>query len=238
MRTLALAAVIGVGFTMAGVAAARPYTDPAGRITFDAPANWPVTVEPAQGFSYIIAGDDDNECRFIAKPNPATAASTPYDVRRAAADDAQFTQETWLALANSLRPVFPNNSAVFLSKSRDDTGFWPMQRAELDSPGRHVQVHAGIQIRPGFDLTGLCINYTGEAPMQTFDAVLRSMGHPNDATFRAEAERQMAERDERIAANAATATANAAAATAAEETAVPEEGSAPLSRNLRDRRNN
>ncbi len=206
MRMLALAAAIGVGFCL-GAADARVFTDPAGRIVFDAPANWPVTTEPsAANITYLIAGNDDNECHFIATTNSNTANSAPYDVWRTARNDTQFTDAFWVDQANILARVFPNRSAALLSRSRDDSGFWPMQRAELNSPTRG-KVYAGVQLRPGVDLMAFCVNYDGEPPVAAFDAVLRSMRHANDAVFRASAE-------ERIAARAAAEAAAAAAAQA------------------------
>ena len=205
MRALALAAIIGVGLSL-GAADAREYRDPAGRIIFDAPANWPVTVEPsAANITFVIAGNDDNECRFVATTNPSTANSAAYDIWRTARNDAQFTDAFWLERANNQQRVFPNNSAVLVSHARDDTGFWPMQRAELDSPTRSLKVYAGLQLRPGVDMMAFCVNYDGEPPVAAFDSVLRSMRHADDATFRASAE-------ERIAARAAAEAAAAAAA--------------------------
>lgn len=207
MRALALAAVIGVGLAL-GAAEAREYRDPAGRIVFDAPANWPVTVEAASpGVTFLIAGNDDNECRFVATTNTGTANSAAYDIWRTARNDAQFTEAFWLERANAQQRIFPNNSAVLVSHSRDDTGFWSMQRAELNSPTRSLKVYAGLQVRPGVDLLAFCVNYDGDPPVATFDSVLRSMRHADDATFRASAE-------ERIAARAAAEAAAAAAAQA------------------------
>lgn len=207
MRMLALAAAIGVGFFM-GAAEAREYRDAAGRIVFDAPANWPVTVEPsASNVTYLIAGNDDNECRFVASDNPNTTNSAAYDSWRTARNDPQFTDAFWLDHANIQQRVFPNRSAVLVSRSRDDSGFWPMQRAEFNSPSRSLKVYAGLQLRPGVDIEAYCVNYDGEPPLATYDSVLRSIRHPNDATFRAAAE-------ERIAARAAAETAAAAAAQA------------------------
>lgn len=209
MRILALAAILGVGLCL-GAAEAREYRDPAGRIVFDAPANWPVTVEQAPAdTTYLIAGNDDNECRFIVRSSPNTANASPYDIWRTGKDDGQFTEAFWVSQANAIQRIFPNNSAVHASHARDDSGFWPMQRAELDSPSRRLHVYGGFQLRPGLEMLGLCINYDGDPPVATFDSVLRSMAHPNDAAFRASAE-------ERIAARAA---AEAAAAAAAQQPA-------------------
>ncbi len=202
MRMLALAAMIGVGL-VAGAAEAREYRDPAGRIIFDAPANWPVTVEQASAnITYLIAGNDDNECRFLVTENAGTATATPHNIWRTGRNDAQFTDAAWIDLAHALPRLFPAPATV-VSRTRDDQGFWPVQRAVLNSPGRSFTVYGGIQLRPGIDMLGFCVNYDGEPPLQTFDNVLRSMAHPNDAAFRAAAEEQIAARAAAEAAAAA-----------------------------------
>jgi hypothetical protein len=193
MRMLALAAMIGVGLFV-GAAEAREYRDPAGRIVFDAPANWPVTVEEAPAsVTYLIAGNDDNECRFLVTVNAGSASTSPYNSWRTGRNDVQFTDAVWIDLAHALPRLFPAPATV-ISRTRDDQGFWPVQRALLNSPGRSFQVYAGMQLRPGIDMLGFCVNYDGEPPLQTFDSVLRSMAHPNDATWRAAAEEQIAAR--------------------------------------------
>src|SRR5262249_52543175 len=117
MRALAYAAIFGVGLMAAGVAAADTWTDPAGRFTFDLPHSWRVSPMSSAGHTYIKAGDADHECQIVATPNTVTAQSSPEMVRRAGGDDTQFTQESWLRLANSITPVFPSNSAQFISRS-------------------------------------------------------------------------------------------------------------------------
>lgn len=209
MRLLALGAILGACF-FAAAADAREYRDPTGRLVFDAPANWPVTVErSAPEVTYVIAGNDDNECRFLVSPNANTSGRPAYDVWRTVRGDAQFTPEWWTSTANGFGPLFANNSASFVSRSRDDAGFWPVQRAELDSGSRNVRVYAGLQLRPGWDIAGYCVNYDGEPPVARFDQVLRSMGQPNDAELRASAQAQV---DAALAAEAAAAAAPAAPA--------------------------
>ncbi len=196
MRVLALAVIVSLGLC-AGAADARVYTDPAGRMVFDTPANWPAGPMTApDGVSYVIAGSDDNECHFIARSTEATASASPYSVWRTLGDDSRFGEAFWLSQANTLPRLFPNQSAVLVSRSRDDSGFWPLQRAEFDSPSTGRHFYAGFQMRPGFELLGLCLSYEGTPPVAAFDAALRSMGHPEDTAFRASAE-------ERIAAHAA-----------------------------------
>ena len=205
MRAFALAAMIGVGLSVGGVAEARPWTDPAGRLSIDVPAGWVVDSRQTEGVSYVIAGNANNECQFVATPNTNSTGASMDAIRRTILNDAQFTDVIWLGLVNGVASVFPNNSAVFVSRSRDEAGAWPVQRAELQSPRRLV--HAGLQLRPGMDLLGLCMTYDGADPTAIYDNVLRTMGHPNDAQFQAQGETQAAERAAAAAAAAATAAA-------------------------------
>jgi hypothetical protein len=200
MRALAYAAIFGAGLMAAGVATADTWTDPAGRFTVDLPHSWRVQPLSSTGHTYIKAGDSDHECQIVATPNTVTATSSPAMVRRAGGDATQFTQESWLRLANSITPVFPNNSAQFLSNSVDSSGYWPLQRAELKSPNGVGNpplpistVHAGITTRPGMDIMGFCYtisdpDYPTPDNPAVFDPILRSMGTANDATLQAASE--------------------------------------------------
>jgi hypothetical protein len=199
MRAFALAALVGLG--LATAAEARPFTDSAGRLVIDVPANWVVSDRRNPNLTHVIAGNANNECVFTVTPNPGTASATVSTVRRTIANDAQFTDAFWVQAANGMASVFPDNSAAFISRTRDDTGAWPMQRAELRSPER--QVHAALQLRPGFDIMGYCMTYGGADPVAVYDQVLRTMGHPNDAAFLAQGETEAAARAAREAAAAA-----------------------------------
>jgi hypothetical protein len=204
MRAPALAAAAVCIGLIGGAASAETWTDPAGRFTFDAPRGWVVTSERTDGFSYVIAGTANNECQFIARPNANTANSPAHAARYTARQDVQFGETQWVRLANSLNPIFPNNSAQFISRSLDDSGPWPVQRAELQSPERPV--HGGLQIRPGMDLMAFCLTYDGADPTSLYDGVIRSMGHPNDATWLADIQAYDAERASAAATAAATPT--------------------------------
>jgi len=175
---------------LGGVAAAREWTDPAGRLKFDAPNGWVTTQErgqnPGDTFTYVISGTANNECHFLAQPNPGTASATPANVRRSAADASRFDTAAWTRTLNGVTSVFPGNTASVLSSSVDTSGFWPVQRAEVQSPRRLV--HASIQLRPGFDLITLCQTYDGADPVDLYNTVSRSVGHANDATWQAAAE--------------------------------------------------
>ncbi|MFT3726210.1 MAG: hypothetical protein QM759_00080 [Terricaulis sp.] len=201
MRALAYAAIFGVGLMAAGVATADTWTDPAGRFTVDVPHGWRVQPLSSTGHTYIKIGNADHECQLVATPNSATATASPAAVRRAGADATQFTQNSWLRLANSITPVFPSNSAQFLSGTQDSGGgFWPLQRAELKSPNGVGNpplpistVHAGLTTRPGMDIMGFCYtisdpDYPTPDNPAAFDPVLRSLGTTNDATLQAAAE--------------------------------------------------
>lgn len=209
MRAFLLAAIAGLGLAAAGDATARVWTDPEGRIVFDAPAGWTVTREQVDGFTYAIAGNADNECHFLAMPRDNLANISARDARRAAANDAQFTRELWAGAANAVGPVFPNDSANVLSNSAEHEPFFPIQRAEIQAPERLV--HSALQVRPGLELMTFCQTFEGTDPIATYDSVIRSVGHPNDATWRAEAEAQQVEREAQEAAAAAAAAAAAPA---------------------------
>jgi hypothetical protein len=102
-----------------------------------------------------------------------------------------------------MTPVFPSNSAQFVSRSSDTSGFWPFQRAELRNGERAV--HGAMQVRPGMDLIAMCLTYGGADTTAVYDALIRSFGTPNDATLQAAAEAEAAADAANRAANAADA---------------------------------
>jgi hypothetical protein len=170
---------------------------------FDAPAGWTTSQERSDGFSYVVTGTANNECHLLARPNTGTASAAAEAIRRTAANDEQFGQDTWLAVANAMTPVFPSNSAQFVSRSSDTSGFWPVQRAELRNGERAV--HGAMQVRPGMDLIAMCLTYGGADTTAVYDALIRSFGTPNDATLQAAAEAEAAADAANRAANAADA---------------------------------
>ena len=200
MRALAYAAIFGVGLLAAGVAAADTWTDPAGRFTVNVPHGWRVNAPTTNGFSYMKTGNAERECVFEATPNPATALASPQRVKQSTQDDSQFTEAAWVRLANQIPTVFPASSAQFVSRSQDNSGFWPVQRADLRSPNGVGTpplpvsvVHAALQSRPGMELVGFC--YTVSDPdypttdnPALFDPILRSMATANDAALQTAAE--------------------------------------------------
>lgn len=191
MRALLLATAFSVGLIVAGTAQAAEFSDSEGRMKFDAPAGWATTQEHSEGFSYVVTGTANNECHFLARPNPGTANAAAEAVRRTASDDAQFGADQWTRVANSISPVFPGSSAQFVSRSTDTSGFWPIQRAELRNAERAV--HGAMQIRPGMDLIAMCLTYGGADSAERYDAIIRSFGTPNDAALQTAAEAQAAE---------------------------------------------
>jgi hypothetical protein len=204
MRVSLIAATLGLGLVAGGLASAAPWNDPNGRLVFDAPQGWATTVEQSGDYTYVVSGTANNECHIIARPNAATASSTPEAVRRATGNDAQFQAQQWTVIANGMSSIFPNNSANVLSRSQDTSGFWPIQRAEIQGPERLV--HAALQLRPGWDLLSFCMTYDGADSLATYDPVIRSVAHPNDAALRAQAEQEAARVD---SANAAVDAQNA-----------------------------
>ena len=203
MRAVAITAIAGFALAAAsGAASARVWNDPAGRVTFDAPASWTISTENMPGVTYVVVGTADNECHIIAIPREQLASATPRDIRRAAGDDAQNTADVWTQRGNAIPSIFPNNSASVLSRSSEPSNFWPIQRAEIQGPERLV--HAAQTIRPGFEYQVFCQTYEGADPTATYDAVIRSVANPNDATWQAQVEQQDAEHAAAVAAGTAT----------------------------------
>lgn len=189
MRKLALAAaVVGFGMTLAGAASARVWTDPNGRVSFEAPTSWVMEVRVANPQTVVIAGNANNECYVFATPNASTANATPGAVRRVQA----LTPESWVATANSVRTMFPNQNAAVTSSSLDSvSGFWPIQRAELSGGERPVV--AAIQSRLGLDLMAFCWTYAGADASATYETLFRSLANPNDAAWQQAAEAEPAQ---------------------------------------------
>jgi len=186
MRLFALAALAGL--TIAGAAYARVWNDPGGRMTFDAPNGWATTVERTSSPEnvYVISGSANNECHFLSQPSPSTATASADAVRRAGLDEARFQQDFWQQTATGMPQLFPGGSAQFVSRSLDTSGFWPIQRADLQGPERLI--HMSIQLRPGVTLMSMCMTYSGADPVAQYETASRTLAHPNDATWRAEAE--------------------------------------------------
>lgn len=237
----AAAAMIVIAST--ATAFAEPWSDPSGRLSFNKPVGWTVNQEfgdsPADPYTYVITGDASNECHVMAQPNPGTLAASADAVRRANGDGARFTPEVWTQVANGVANIFPNRSASVLTNTTEGQQ-WPIQRAEIQSNARVV--FSSMQLRPGTDILTFCMNYEGAPRADLFDALIRSVGHPNDAVYFADAAQAEATR---IAAANAQAEAEAIAAgieqaqtaprQAAEDARDRRERAAELRRRLRGR---
>lgn len=215
MRMLALAAVFGVGFLAGGNAAAAPFNDPAGRVTFDAPAGWNVRPQRAAGEqTVVLAFNPSSDCYVFGAANPETAGRTANEARNAT---APLSAEAWARAAAPVHDFFAaGQNAEVVSQTVDTSGFWPVQRAELRSGARTV--FAVVQARPGVELRAFC---SGASSASAYEGLFSSLGHPNDATWQAQAGEQAAARQAVVDANAATAAANANAATQQQQQTAP-----------------
>jgi hypothetical protein len=185
MRALKIAAIVGVGMTIAGVAFAGPWNDPAGRVNFTAPSGWVTQVQRANPQTIVLTGNANDECYVMATPNPNTASANADRVHRAV---TPISADAWVASANAITPMFPNHSARLTSQSVDTSGFWPIQRAQFASAERPVI--AALTSRPGLDLIAMCWTYGGPDATATYEALFHSLSNPQDATWQAAATQQ------------------------------------------------
>jgi len=184
MRKSALAAAVACIVLLAGgVAAARVWDDPEGRVSFDAPTNWIVDQQVRDTQTIVLAGNADQECYVMALPNRNTAAANAATIRNYT---APVEGSAWAAIANAITPMFPNRTASVASQSVDTSGFWPVQRAEI--AGAERPITASLTLRPGFDLAAFCWTYGGPDATATYEALFNSLSNPNDAQWRTEAE--------------------------------------------------
>ncbi|MGD9967098.1 MAG: hypothetical protein AB7T59_11295 [Hyphomonadaceae bacterium] len=195
MRTLALAAIIGVGLTAGGFAFAEQFTDPNGRLTFNAPSGWRVQPRNATGQSVVLAFNPTNDCYFFGIPNPTTADSSPGAVHNTT---TPLTADAWVTAARPVPDFFEGSPATLVSQSVDTSGFWPVQRAELRGPSKTV--YAAILARPGAEIRAFC---SGSASGAAYDPIFASLAHPNDAAWEQAASEQAAARAAAAAAAAA-----------------------------------
>lgn len=185
MRMFAIAALAGLTLAAAtAAAAARTWTDPAGRVVVDAPDGWSVLDQRQANITYVIIGTANNECHVLAFPREQSASMAPAAIRRAVDNDANYTAEQWVRIAGGITSVFPA-APTFVSRSKDSSQFWPIQRADLQ--GERL-VHAGIQMRPGVELHTYCQTYEGADPTTQYDALIRSVRTANDAALQQQAE--------------------------------------------------
>lgn len=192
MRNLALAAVFGVGLLAGGVASAEQYTDPAGRLTFNAPSGWRVQPRGAGGQTAVLAFNASNDCYFFGADSPGTANSSAE-----AAHNTRdpITPQAWVTYASPIRDFFEGSPATVVSQSVDTSGFWPVQRAELRGPSKTV--YGAVLIRPGVEIRAFC---SGAASAAAYDSIFASLAHPNDAAWQQAAQTQATDRAAREAA--------------------------------------
>lgn len=178
MRKLALAAVFGVGLAMAGVAAADPWTDPNGNLILDAPRGWTVRPQQMAGGTAVLAFTASSDCYFFGIPN---AASANASVNAARNTTSPLPAAAWTTAVQGLSDFVSGGTPTLTSQSVDTGGFWPVQRAQLQSGDRTI--YGVIQVRPGFELRGFCAG----GSQASLDPMLNSMGHPNDQAWQAAA---------------------------------------------------
>ncbi len=166
----------------------KHWSDPAGRFVVTLPKEWPVNVRPANGFSFVIAGDEFAQCQFVATPRPTTA-DTRADMMLESTT-APITAAAWQTVINAMDGLFHDQGQV-LSNSVDTTNFWPIQYARLMAPFGPLQ--GAIQFRPGLEIWTFCTT-PGNIPADPrFMSVIRSVGTVNDLTMQADAVRLKAE---------------------------------------------
>jgi hypothetical protein len=200
MRTLALAAVIGIGLTAGGLAFAEQWNDPNGRLTFNAPPGWRVNPRSNSSQTIAVAFNPTNDCYLFGIPNPNTASSTANAARNTT---TPLAPEAWVTAASPVRDFFEGSPATLVSQSVDTSGFWPVQRAELRGPSKTV--YGAILVRPGVEIRAFC---SGADSAAAYDPIFASLGHPNDATWQSQAGEQAAQRQaQQEAASAAASTA-------------------------------
>jgi hypothetical protein len=178
MRSLALAAVFGVGLTLAGAAAADPWTDPNGNLILDAPRGWTVRPQQMNGGTAVLAFTPSSDCYFFGIPNPATTDSS---VNAARSSTTPITPEAWASAIQGISDLVSGEAPTVTSQSVDTSGFWPVQRAQLQSGDRTI--YGVVQVRPGFELRGFCVG----GSQASLDPILNSISHPNDQTWQAAA---------------------------------------------------
>ena len=202
MRAAALVAMTAVCLTaLVGNAAAKDWTDPAGRITFTTPAAWTMDNHNDATMTYLVVGTANNECQFLAIPRAETASASASAVHRAAGNP--ISAAAWVGVANGMTRLF-NNQATLISQTVDTGGFWPIQRAEFSGPD-HPLIHGAIQIRPGAEIWAFCLTYDGADPLATYETVIHSVATPQDAALQAASEQEDAARAAAPAAPAAPA---------------------------------
>lgn len=185
MRKLALIASIALGAAlMAAPANARPWGD--NRLQLEVPNGWNIIegthqTRPDQSYVEIAAPDDD--CAFYSSDAQIANASV---ARSAILEDSRFTPE----YINQVGVMFSNiipRGATLTANVIDNSGAWPIRRLTFTAADKVA--HVAIQWRPGLQLIAGCSRYQQEASESSrYDGIFRSVKHPNDAAWLAEAQ--------------------------------------------------
>ncbi len=172
MRARALAIFLGLGLLTSPVAA-EPFSE--GDLALNPPSGWTVQRRNMPNGTALLAFTPSSDCWFFGIPNAGTAGAS---VAAARGTITPLTAGAW-ASAAQVAPDFFSGTPSVLSSSVDTSGFWPVQRATFE--GTNGTVHGVIQVRPGAELRGFCMG-----PNASYDAILNTLGHPNDATWEAQ----------------------------------------------------
>ncbi|MBC7769117.1 MAG: hypothetical protein H7124_10055 [Phycisphaerales bacterium] len=231
MRILALAAAVGVALSV-GVAQAEQWNDPNGRVTFDKPSGWQAEAAgPQTAQTAVLLFNASNDCYVFGVANPNTASSSADAARNTT---TPLSPDAWATAANAVRDFFPaGSSPQVVTQTVDTSGFWPVQRAQLQAPSRTV--FGAVQVRPGVEMRAFCSSTSG-SESAAFAQIFNSLGHPNDATWQSQASQQMSERDARAAAAAAQAAAQPEPSTTQAQPTDPDGVNDGVERSSRDPR--
>lgn len=185
MRNLALAATIALGVVaIASPSMARPWAD--ARLQMDVPGGgWSVvdgSHQTTADRSYVETAAPDDDCAFYSANAQIANAQV---ARTAMSEDARFSPQYLQQVAGMFPRIIPAGATV-ASNTVDTSGAWPIRRITYRA-GDQV-AHAAIQWRPGLQLIAACARYQGAASEASrYDAIFRSIGHPNDAAWLQEA---------------------------------------------------
>ncbi len=185
MRKLALAATIALGVVaIASPSMARPWAD--ARLQMDVPGGgWSVvdgSHQTTADRSYVETAAPDDDCAFYSANAQIANA---HLARTAISDDARFTPEYLQQLAGMFPRIIPTGATV-TSNTMDTSGAWPIRRITYSAGERNA--HVAVQWRPGMQLIAACARYQGaESQPSRYDAIFRSVSHPNDAAWLQEA---------------------------------------------------
>ncbi len=182
MKTL-LAALIATAALAAPALAQTltPWTDPQGHFSFSRPGDWPVDLMNSGGnVTQYAAGLAAAECAFLSISRDTTTSASANAVRTTF--QTPFTREQWYQVTQSTPRVF-RGGADIQTMSVDQSGFWPVQRATIQSGADRIE--AGVTARPGREIWAFCQSYDGRDRAALFNQVLASIATPNDAALRA-----------------------------------------------------